>query len=155
MVNGETTEIGATSIGNITMTNLQEEAAKAPIVGVKEKVAVVKAAPINYFKEAWKQCAPVAGNIGFAAIADAVERVSGWSLSPWVWDTIIGFVSFGSAMLMISFALDMFRKKRNNDTVTRMLVASNTNDDNFVQLIDCDPEVVNAYRANGYKIITR
>lgn len=153
-----------TDIGNTTMTALREETRQADLQQSMNsglinptplKVAVVKAMPINYPKEAWTQLAPIAGNIGFAAVADAAERVSGWNLSPWVWDMIIATGAVFGVGVFVSFVLNLHRRKRNNDTVTQLLLEANTTRDNTIQLIDCDPEVVRAYAANGYKIITR
>jgi hypothetical protein len=162
VMNDAPTDIGSVTMANLAIEKKQEDRLAMqntldgnPPVAVIQKIAIVKPMPINYATEAWKQVGPSLTSVGFAAILDGIQRVEEFQFSPWVWNVVYAFVFLAGVGLSLNFALMMHRRKRNNDTVTQLLMEANNVPGATMQLIDCDEQVVNAYRANGYKIVTR
>lgn len=120
----------------------------------KERIAVLKAVPIPWYKGIGaKITAVVTGNALVQLIIAQIEFIQALEVPKPIWWTIGAMVALGSITWIGVQVRDNLRQSSADDELDKLLVETNSTPDNKAQLIPAYQ--VDLYRAKGFKIITR
>lgn len=120
----------------------------------KEKVAIEKPASQGFMEGIWKRITGLfGGNVGLDVASDKLQQVNALGLSAETWNRILIFAAVASGLYLAFYVWHFYMDYRRNKQITQALIRENSTEGNFVQLVDSDQ--LEAYKARGYKIITR
>lgn len=142
------TEVEVSETGSV---HVQTEGGPA---GQKEKIAIEKPEPVGFWKGLWQRIVAAAGtNITFEVAADKAQQVGALGLSAETWTWIGWIVLAGTVIALCGYIYVRRQEKKREEMVTQLLIEANSEEGNYVQLVDKD--LLPLYEQQGYKIITR
>lgn len=120
----------------------------------KELIAIEKPAPVGFWKGLWQRIVAATGtNVGFEVIASHAERAGALGLSPETWTWIGWLVLAATVVALLGYIYTRRQEKKRDEEITRLLIEANSEEGNYVQLVDKD--LLPLYEQKGYRIITR
>lgn len=130
------------------------EITKSTDPGAVSKIAIEKPKPVGFWSGLWQRIVAALGtNIGFETFTSNAQQVGALGLSAETWVKIGWFVLGATVLALLGYVYVHRKEKRREEELTMELMRINGVDARTVQLID--PELSQAYKERGYKVITR
>lgn len=121
---------------------------------LNEKLVIEDREKQGFFKTVWKKLtAKFGGDISLAVLTEKAQQMQLLGLPPETWRMIF-YIGFAAGLLWLLFeAYKYYMRVTEQTAKTAMLVAANSTPTNNVMI--ANTEVLQEFKAQGYKVITR